>query len=76
MLIEESDALDQIKAMDTMKWNNPKNFKIYVETVLNYCCENQSIRLQGPPRSFCKIIFREIEILIKEDVPLDDEEYD
>jgi hypothetical protein len=38
--IEKRHALDQVKAMDTMKWNNKKNFKIYVETVLSYCSEN------------------------------------
>lgn len=67
--IEKEKALDKVKAMDSMKWANKKNFNIYVNTVVSYCAENQSIRLQGPPISFCKIIFRYINdvLLNKED---------
>jgi len=44
-----------------MKFSLAANKKIYVNTVLQYCSENQSIRLQGPPRFFVKLIFEQLE---------------
>lgn len=38
-------ALEQIKSLETMKFSNLKNKNVYVQTVLQYCSENQSIRL-------------------------------
>ena len=61
--------------MERSKFNKKKNRDIYVNTVLQYCSENQSIRLQGPPHSFCKIIFRKIDEMIDSNVDKQSDQY-
>ena len=36
------------------------NRKIFTNTIARYCCENQSIRLTGPPVFFVKVLFAQL----------------
>jgi hypothetical protein len=49
-----------IKLSNEMKITVPKNIQVFHRTILQYCSENQSIRLTGPPPYFTDKIFRMI----------------
>ena len=65
--LEALNAIEFIKSFENMKFNRKSLEECYVQTILQYCSENTSIRLQGPPRFFCRKIFTVIDDLINED---------
>ena len=59
--IEQLGALDYIRSFEKTIFKDIQNKQIFVMTVLQYCSENISIRLEGPPMFFVQIIFQQIE---------------
>ena len=55
--MEALGATKYTKNFGTLKLNDPKNIQTYKQTILQYCSENPSIRLEGPPPHFTNIIF-------------------
>ena len=55
---ESLGGLNYIDKFETMNFTKKKNKWIFVRTVLQYCSENQSIRLTGPAKFFVKILFQ------------------
>ena len=63
--MEKLNAIQYVKSFENMKFSRKSLEECYVQTVLQYCSENVSIRLQGPPRFFTKKIFSVIDEMLE-----------
>jgi hypothetical protein len=58
--VESLGALRYIKEFEKMKFKDKQRRMEFVITILLYCSENTSIRVQGPPLFFTSLIYNEL----------------